>query len=106
MNTLPANAVANDRPLRLTIEPTSRKMPLKNEKLLGETVEEANPARAPAIDASAALRVNTLMRAQLLVMPIASAARGCARAIKSAMPCGERRNCASAKQTMQRIASA
>src|SRR5450756_212789 len=106
MKAPPANAAASDRPFRLTTEPTRRKMPLQNEKLLGETVEEANPASAPAIDARAALKVKTLMRAQLLVMPIASAARGCARAISSAMPWGERRNCASARQTRPRIASA
>src|SRR6266702_5620555 len=106
MKAPPASAAGSDSPLRLTTDPTSRKTPLKKVKLLGETVEDAKPVKAPASEASAALSVKIEMRAQLLVIPMASAARGCACAISNASPCADLRKCASARLTATSTASA
>src|SRR5262245_57638533 len=105
MKAPPTNAASKDRRLRLTTDPTSRKTPLKKLKLFGETVEDAKPVKAPASEANAALTVKIETRAQLRVIPMASAARGCACAINSASPCADLRKCASARQTTTRTTS-
>src|SRR5689334_23341601 len=106
MKAPPISAAGKDNRLRLTTEPTSRKTPLKKVKLLGETVEDAKPVSAPAREAIAALKVKIETRAQLRVIPIASAARGWACAINSASPCADLRKCASARQTSTSTARA